>query len=727
MRQLMTYLTISAGLIATPSIVSAQQAFAGTAAAQHSGKCMEVPAASTSNDIQLVQQTCTGKPEQTFLFEPVAVGQIFRVKTTHSNKCLDIRGASLDDGAALIQQDCDGSRLSQQFRLEGLGRDLRFRLKNMNSGKCVDVSGVSTRDGRPVHQWGCQALTSTQRNQNWQIPAASAAGFGNGIAITASQKEAARFLIQASYGPTEAEINRVASIGVAGWIDDQFAKPASSHLAMHQQIHVELSPMLTNDEDKQCIFSWPCNLTRHDTWWHIAVYGQDQLRQRMAFALSQFFVISDSSVDYSQYSISDFYDVLADNAFGNFRTLMEQVTLHPAMGRYLGMLQNEKADPSRNTEPDENFARELMQLFSIGLVELNIDGTPKLDAQGNAISTYDNADITNYARIFTGWNFQNAQKWWHWEKDVGMAGLLNPMKPWENYHDTGAKVLINNTTIPGGNAAVDTTAALDSLFNHPNVGPFLARHLIQRFVTSNPSPNYIRRVAEKFNNNGAGIRGDMKAVIRAILLDDEARKPAEDKQYTYGKLKEPVLRMSALLRAFNAQGARIVNTAGQQTRPLLRNRGYGTDFAQTVMSSPSVFNFYRPNYQHSGVIRRSSLYSPEFQILNEATSVSTTNHFLYRLNRSDKDDPDNKLTSTDPILYTADLRMDYSKEKALANTPEALVDRINLLLMAGQMSELMRNVLIDAMYKIPMNKNGDDRVEDLVFLIATSPQFSVQR
>ncbi|MCE2945072.1 MAG: DUF1800 domain-containing protein, partial [Xanthomonadaceae bacterium] len=407
--------------------------------------------------------------------------------------------------------------------------------------------------------------------------------------------------------------------------------------------------------------------------------------------------------------------------------LLEEVALHPLMGRYLGMLQNEKADPRTNTEPDENFAREVMQLFSIGLVELNIDGTPRLDPQGRTIPAYDNTRITHLARALTGWNFSNAPRWGVWEDDVKLPGLVSNMTPWESQHDTAAKMLLNGATVAaGGTARADLKAALDNLANHPNVGPFLARHLIQRLVTSNPSPAYVQRVAQRFNNNGSGVRGDMRAVVRAVLMDPEARDAARAGQYTAGKVKEPMLRFAAVLRAFNAQGQAVSTPAGT-TRVLLRNRGVGVDMAQSIMASPSVFNFYRPNFQPTGELRQRGLFAPELQIYNEAVAITTFNHLHGRLFQTDRDDASIPTTVTDPTFYWTRYRFDLSNEKRLAIAPEKLVDRLDLLLMAGRMPDDMRRILVASTYATPMNDGGGDRAEDLVFLVASSSQFAVQR
>ena len=702
--------------------------FNSTAVASHSGLCMEVPGASTAADVQLVQNTCSGRPEQSLRFERIAgQPQVVRIMTA-SNQCLSARAAATANGTALVQLACSGN-INQRFRLEGIDTSTTYRLRHLTSGRCAEIGGSSTRTGRGVQLWDCQQPTSG-RNQNWTLAGSTTGGFVTSLPVPANQAQASRFLQQATFGATSSEITRVVSMGYPAWITDQIAKPPSLHLEVHQALQAELGPHYTDQRDRDCEFSWGCNLSRHDAWTHIAVKGEDQLRQRVAFALSQFFVISDASdnVGYSHLAVSDYYDTLATNAFGSHRVLLEEVALHPLMGRYLGMLQNEKANPSRNTEPDENFAREVMQLFSIGLVELNLDGTPKRDAGGNTIPTYNNEVITNFARALTGWNFGGAASWWVWEDDVKLPGLIRPMTSWGAYHDTAAKTLF-----PGQNLAANRTAqadlksALDALHNHPNVGPFLARHLIQRLVTSNPSPDYVRRVASTFNNNGAGVRGDMAAVVRAVLLDPEARDMTLAAGDNYGKVKEPMLRLTQVWRAFAAEGQAVATAAGPTTRALLRNRGAGPEMAQTVMSSPSVFNFYRPNYQPPGDFRRLGLVAPELQILNEATAMSTYNHWHGRLFQMDKDDTSIPATVNSATFYTARFRLNLTAEKNLAVAPGALADRLNLLLMAGRMTPAMKAILMESAYATSMNDGGGDRVEDMVFLIASSPQFAVQR
>ncbi|MCZ8116470.1 DUF1800 domain-containing protein [Silanimonas sp.] len=549
---------------------------------------------------------------------------------------------------------------------------------------------------------------------------------------TPAQRDAARLLTQATFGPTSEEINRVGTIGPSAWIDEQMAAPATLHLAALDSHYRALLPLynLGPAPESECVLSTLCRYARRDVWWRTAITAPDQLRQRVAFALSQFFVVSDlnADVNYTQYSPADFYDTLVVNAFGDFRTLLRDVSLHPAMGRYLGMLQNEKADPAKNTEPDENYAREVMQLFSIGLSELNPDGTVRTDAQGAPLPTYGDNEITAFARVFTGWNFANATRWKFNSKDAGIPGYIDAMKPMEAFHDTGGKTLLRGQVLASGRTATaDLDSAIDNLANHPNVGPFLARHLIQRLVTSNPSPAYIGRVAAAFANNGQGKRGDLAAVVRAVLLDPEARDPSLAASASYGKLREPLLRYTTLWRAFASPGVAVANKAGRVEGIF---RFYNTDglLAQAPLSAPSVFNFYRPNYRRPGEIRDLGLFSPEFQILNDNTALNMVNQLHNATFNADLDAPGVNRMLAGPLATLGNHGLDLRTEKTLAlSDPAALIDHLNLLLMGGTMSPGMRTVLVDSLRAMPTADGGRQRAEDTLFLILSSPQFAVQR
>ncbi|MDX9768597.1 MAG: DUF1800 family protein, partial [Ectothiorhodospiraceae bacterium] len=401
------------------------------------------------------------------------------------------------------------------------------------------------------------------------------------------------------------------------------------------------------------------------------------------------------------------YDTLTRHALGNYQDLMWAVTLSPAMGLYLSMLKNEKADPETNLRPDENYAREVMQLFSIGLVELNPDGSVKRDAQGEPIPTYSQSDVEELARIFTGWNFNGATNW-KWPQKNYL-----PMQPWYAYHDFDAKVIVGNTAIPAGLTPDDDMGwAIHTLFHHPNTAPFVAFRLIQRLVTSNPSPAYVQRVAAVFADNGAGVRGDLYAVAKAILLDPEARFGHVDQPQTFGKLKEPLLRQAALWRAFDA---RSVDGAFREWRP-------ETEFGQAALRSPSVFNFYQPDHKPAGALGDLGLYGPEFQITTHAMITRTTNRMYERTFRSY------------PGFANANERtvtLNLAAELALASDPAALVDRIALLLTADGLSSASRDLIIQHVNGVSMTagnlESGMQRVLEAIYLIATSPEGAVQR
>jgi len=328
--------------------------------------------------------------------------------------------------------------------------------------------------------------------------------------VPITKAEAFQFLNQASFGATEAEAQVVINMGIESWIDDQLRQPASLHFPFLQALPI-VQPMGLMNAD------------RLDIWFRNALHGDDQLRQRVAFALSEILVVSQlGALNGRPYSTTSYYDVLVRNAFGNYRDLLGEVTLHPAMGVYLSMLSNEKPDVVNNIRPDENYAREVMQLFSIGLVALNQDGTVVTNDQGQPVPTYDQSIIEGFAHVYTGWTYANSPRFRN--PPQSLVGDVAPMQLWPAFHDTGPKKILNGVTIPQGQSGdQDLAAALDNIFEHPNVAPFVSTRLIERLTTSNPSPEYVSRVAGVFIDNGSGVRGDLGAVVEAILLDDEAR------------------------------------------------------------------------------------------------------------------------------------------------------------------------------------------------------------
>ncbi|MBU6437784.1 MAG: DUF1800 family protein, partial [Betaproteobacteria bacterium] len=361
-----------------------------------------------------------------------------------------------------------------------------------------------------------------------------------------SYKDASRFLTQGTFGiQSEQQITDLTKMGYERWLWDQFRKDAASQVAY-------LDAQKSREQDGRAREEMS-----YEAMWQQWLKEDDQLRARVSWALLQIVVVSNIAPDLRPYGMSSYMDMLNRDAFGNYRQLLEDVTLHPTMGYYLNMLQSEKGNTAQGTHPNENYAREILQLFSIGLVQLNPDGTRKLDASGKPIPTYDENVIKGFAKAFSGWSFGTGNP----ADDKAFSNVdmeqipnwVTPMKAWPTRHSTGDKLLLDGKTLPaGGTPESDMKAALDAIFNHPNVPPFVSLRLIQRLVTSNPSPDYVRRVADVFANNGAGVRGDLKAVVRAILLDPEARDVNKMSDPRFGKQREPVIRFANLLRAFNA-------------------------------------------------------------------------------------------------------------------------------------------------------------------------------
>lgn len=530
--------------------------------------------------------------------------------------------------------------------------------------------------------------------------------------------DAARFLTQTTYGPRIADIDALVALGdYEAWVNQQMALPATLHEPLTRSLSLRMC------FPQQYIDGWhqPARLA---TWWEHALYAPDQLRQRVAFGLSQILVIGDSNemLTNAQYSVTSYYDMLVEHAFGNYRDLLEAMSKHAAMGMYLSHIRNERARPELNIRPDENFAREILQLFTIGVQQLNLDGTPILDDQGNPIPTYGQADIEEFARVFTGWNYAGID-WGAWE---GLSDRTLPMEANEQFHDSDPKTLFG-IDLPGGQTAQqDLDATLDILFNHPNVGPFVASRMIQRLTTSNPTPGYVARVAAAFNDNGQGVRGDLGAVTRAIVLDPEARSGHVFIPDRFGKLREPLLRLSHVRRAFNAiipQRSGFIwdenQQCGQGSWPWYRSL-FG-DFAQVLgqqpLSSPSVFNFYLPDYSPPGYVRDEGLVAPEFQIFNANTAQSAAQTISWEIWNEDG-------------WGTGFVKLDVTPQIALADDPDALLDQLDLLMLSGQMSQGVRNRLLTHLQNdvFPDGAEGRNvKARDAIILIANTPEYLVQK
>jgi endo-chitodextinase len=514
---------------------------------------------------------------------------------------------------------------------------------------------------------------------------------------TTAADDAVRLLLQATFGPSRADVDRVRAMGATAWLDEQFRLPIThSHLGYLREVRT-LTGMDAGEEHA------------YEAIWQNYLFGADQLRARVAFALSEIVVISNIAPDQNPWALASWMDMLYRNAFGNYRTLLEEATLQPAMGYYLNMLGNDRENPGEGYRPNENYARELMQLFTIGLVRLNPDGTPARNASGATLPTFDQSVVEGYAQVFTGWNFAGndtaSDDAFYWPP---VENWIDPMVPWPKHHSPGAKKLVDGRVLPAGQAPrKDLADALDSLFNHPNAGPFLARRLIQFLVTSNPSPGYVARVAARFDNNGGGVRGDLAAVVRAILADAEARDPTLAMAPTFGKLREPVIRFTHLMRATGAKAANGRNSVWWLDSP---EDGLG----QSPLLAPSVFNFFSPFFTRPGPIAQAGLVAPELQIHTETQVVGNANFLSSVL--------------WDRGFGFADagrLRMDLAPWTALAANPTALVDAINLVFTANTLSASTRASMARAAAAVPAGEKAE-RVRVVLTLLMVAPDFVVQ-
>jgi len=526
-----------------------------------------------------------------------------------------------------------------------------------------------------------------------------------------SELEASRFLARATFGGTKSEIASLNGRDAADWLASEFSKSAS----------LTMPDLLAQPRDENGRLQ---NQRINELYWDHLVTANDQVRQRMAFALSQILVYSDAA-DSDQPTRGYYQDILIRNALGNYRDLLEEVTYSPAMGQWLTYLANRKGDPNKGRMPDENYAREILQLFSIGLIELNMDGTPKLDAQGQQVETYTNDDIEGLARVFTGLSWTGGDFW-----KEPQDGGINPMEMYPEQHSELEKSFLG-TTIPAGTSGTESIdRALDTIFEHPNVAPFLSRQLIQRFTQSDPSPDYVGRVANAFETGrytaaggrtfGTGQRGDLQATLAAVLLDDSTFLDATSgATIASGKVREPILRFTHWARAFNVSGV----DAGNERR-LRDTRSSESALGQQAFRSPSVFNFYRPGYIAPGTNAGDrDITVPEFQIVNESSSVGYLNFMTdFAFDRASQRD-------RDIDTYTPD----YSDELALVSDPTALVDHLDSLLTGGRMAAAEKADIVDIISTVEIRTNNaentaadqEDMVQTAVALVLNSPSYAV--
>jgi len=538
---------------------------------------------------------------------------------------------------------------------------------------------------------------------NWGLAVNPVCNFANPAPVPAptAKADAARLLVQATYGPTLADIDNAASLGADAWISQQFATPPMD--THWDYVMVRKGPIGCTVCNSQYI-----NATM-ESFWTQAVRGPDQLRQRTVLALSELFVVStvNSAVSIQADAHASYLDMLSRNAFGNFRTLLEEVSTHPTMGKYLSHLHNEKEDPATGRIPDENYAREVMQLFTIGLWQLNNDGSRKKDASGRDIPTFEQADVMGLAKVFTGWSWNGPDKSYGlWEGWKG-HNYKSQMQNFPDFHSTSEKRFLGAVVPANTSGEQSLKVAMDTLFSHPNVGPFVGSQLIKRLVTSHPSPAYVGRVAAAFNDT-AGVRGDMKATLRAVLMDPEARDNAKLADPDWGKLREPMVRFATWMRAFDAKttGRGYIYNIWNLEDPV-------SSLGQNPLRAPSVFNWFRPGYAPPGEIMRRGLVAPEFQITHETTATGYANFVTYTVDRGHGYNETN-------------LKSSYTPELALAGNPSALLDHLNLLLLAGQMSASTRDTILSAVNALPAS-NLLGRVKTAVALVMLSPDFIVQK
>jgi uncharacterized protein (DUF1800 family) len=551
---------------------------------------------------------------------------------------------------------------------------------------------------------------------------------GNQVTPSPSFQDASRFLAQATFGATDADIHHLSKIGYSAWLNEQFSAPA-----VPQEPAVEQSLILNNPAcnvgDVKCNAALFVQNNSDATYlqqsfWQQAIAGNDQLRQRVKYALTELMVISSTNpaVANMPRGMANYYDVLGADAFGNFRQLLQDVTLNPMMGQFLSVQGNDKGDATR--DPDENYAREVMQLLTIGLYQLNPDGTQKLDGSGKPIPTYSNLDVMGLAKVFTGfsWNVPGNLSDTAWSNccmyvGTGFGEDLLPMQAYANHHSTDEKDFLGVTILASANSdpAGDLKIALDTLFNHPNTPPFVCKQLIQHLVTSNPSPAYVARVAAVFQDNGTGVRGDMKAVIQAILMDDEARNSAVAAgNPQYGKVREALIRYTEWARAFTAQSRNGSFNLGSTEDPIFA-------LGEMSLRSPSVFNWFAPGYVPPATsISAAGLVAPEMEMTDVSTVVGYLNYMQSAIGGN--------------AISGPDVFSNYSTELALAATPSQLVDRMNLLLMAGEMDNTLQGEILAAVNSIAVPASGQAainaallaRVETAIYLAMASPSFAAQ-
>jgi len=551
----------------------------------------------------------------------------------------------------------------------------------------------------------------------------------NGKGLDYKVYEASRFLSQATLGYTNDHVDDVINNGIENWIENQTSLATSYTYDLTNDFHNMANDSILAVEDSLPVGNFRPNWPFFSfAWWHQNTVNEDLLRHRVATALSQIFVIShNSNLSDHGLGLAHYYDMLLDHSFANYDDLLLKVALHPAMGYYLSHLNNPKTDSLLNIRPDENFAREIMQLFSIGLYELKMDGTFKLDNNGDLIPTYGQFEIKELAKVFTGLGVGAAAYTpydstlnLYFGKDIYSSDLSVPMMMYEWQHEQEAKTLVGGKTIPGGQPGmVDIEQAVAHISNHPNVPPFISKLLIQRLIKSNPSPAYVKRVAHVFADNGQGVRGDLKAVVKAILLDEEARNCEMLNDPYSSKLKEPLVRYTHFTRAVDKTAPNNVywNTA----------YNFKAQTGQGIMASPTVFNFYLPTYAPNGDIKDAGLVAPEFQLHNSKSGIGYLNEMFTYTN-----DPawSHLMSHWEQHIDNNYVVIDYNHFLELAKDSEAFINEMDRYFTAGQMTESTRDIIREIFDSVPPSpwwNYQEYRAEIALHLVMISPDYAIRR
>jgi len=530
--------------------------------------------------------------------------------------------------------------------------------------------------------------------------------------VFATEAQTSRFLGKATFGATQTQIDGLTGTEVSDWVRAEFDKPVTHYLP------VILNELAAQPQDEMLP---PRRIS--DAFLEAAIIGDDQLRQRMVLALSEIIVVSyNGQLQNFPATVADYMDVLSDNAFGNYRDLLEEVTYTPAMGFYLTYVANQKGDPDTGRVPDENYARELMQLFTLGLTELNLDGSEKLDGTGQPIEIFDNSDVTGLAKVFTGLSWDSGN-FFNFRNDP--TSTYRPLVIYPEQHSDLEKTFLTVTIPPGTGGEASIDMALDEIFAHPNMAPFVSRQLIQRFVSSNPDTAYVQRVATTFDAGtytlpdgtavGTGVRGDLKATLAAVLLDQDALRDPATAPAASGKIREPIIRFVNWARAFN------VTTPDVRDEQFLANMSF---MGQHPFRSPSVFNFFRPGFVAPNTeTGAAGLTVPELQIINESSAmayINFINAFIYDFSPNISGDEE------------GGVRADYGAEFTMADDAQALVDRLDLLLTGKSLGPATKTRLLEMMDEIPIRAGSEDedrltRVVVGVTMTMTAPGYLVQK